>query len=242
MLNRDAQIRVKTSFGLTGIAATGENVAQGSIGGGLISSLNLSKTISTFFSGAEEASYCTLKLSPMLFQDDSARIATSIEEAQKGNILMSKAMKMKQLQLNVNKSGVILFGKKKQVESPKNKIEEEKSLKIDEMEVKVKTYDKYLDDYLHSGGLAKSFEETVSKQYGVCLNMILELKSVIEDFRLLSLSGIKVGIEIFNLAILSMLTYNADTWYEMNFKTIKILENLQNTFIRCIVFQVPPQQ
>ena len=60
MLNRDAQIRVKTSFGLTGIAATGENVAQGSIGGGLISSLNLSKTISTFFSGAEEASYCTV--------------------------------------------------------------------------------------------------------------------------------------------------------------------------------------
>ena len=48
---------------------------------------------------------------------------------------MSKAMKMKQLQLNVNKSGVILFGKKKQVESLKNKIEEEKSLKIDEMEV-----------------------------------------------------------------------------------------------------------
>ena len=101
--------------------------------------------------------------------------------------------------------------------------------------MKVKTYDKYLGDYLHSGGLAKSVEETVSKRYGVCLNMILELKSVIEDFRMLSLGGIKVGIEIFNLAILPMLTYNADTWYEMNSKTIKRLENLQNTFIRCML-------
>ena len=46
MLNKDAQIRVKTSFGVTEVAATGENVAQGSIGGGIVSSLNLSKTIS----------------------------------------------------------------------------------------------------------------------------------------------------------------------------------------------------
>ena len=51
MLNKDTQIKVKTSFGMTKCAATGENVAQGSIGGGIVSSLNLSKTISKYFSG-----------------------------------------------------------------------------------------------------------------------------------------------------------------------------------------------
>ena len=45
--------------------------------------------------------------------------------------------------------------------------------------VKVKTEDKYLGDYLHSGGLAKSVQSTVNKRFGVCLNEILELKSVI---------------------------------------------------------------
>ena len=91
------------------MAATGENVAQGSIGGGIASSLNLSKTIGKYFSGTEEASYMGLKLNPLMYQDDTARLATSIEEAQKGNILISRAMKIKQLELNVDKSGVILF-------------------------------------------------------------------------------------------------------------------------------------
>ena len=53
-----------------------------------------------------------------------------------------------------------------------------------------------------------------------------------------SLGGIKAGIDIFNLAILPKLIYNSDTWTEMNDKAIKRLENLQNTFLRCI-FSVP---
>ena len=52
--------------------------------------------------------------------------------------------------------------------------------------------DKYLGDYLDSGGLAKSVEMTVAKRYGICLNEILELKCVIEDFRMHSLGGIIV--------------------------------------------------
>ena len=80
MLNNDTQIRVKTSFGMTKVAATGENVAQGSIGGGIASFPNLSKTIGKYFSGTEEASYMGLKLNPLMYQDDTARLATSIEE------------------------------------------------------------------------------------------------------------------------------------------------------------------
>ena len=37
------------------------------------------------------------------------------------------------------------------------------------------------------GGLAKSVEATVAKRYGACLHKFLELKSVIEDFRMHSL-------------------------------------------------------
>ena len=91
MLNKDAQIKVKTSFGLSKVAATGENVAQGSIGGAIASSLNLDKTIGKYFAGTEETSYLTLKISPIMFQDDTARFSTSIEDAQKGNFMISKA-------------------------------------------------------------------------------------------------------------------------------------------------------
>ena len=167
MLNNDTQIRVKTSFGMTKVAATGENVAQASIGGGIASSLNLSKTIGKYFSGTEEASYMGLKLNPLMYQDDTARLATSIEEAQKGNILISKAMKIKQLELNVDKCGVILFGNQKKANLMKKTIKTQKSLTIDGSEVKVK----YLGDYFHTGGLVKSVEVTVNKRYGVCLSL-----------------------------------------------------------------------
>ena len=71
--------------------------------------------------------------------------------------------------------------------------------------MKVKSHDKYLGDCLDTRGLAKSVETTVAKRYGVCLNEILEMKSVIEDYRINSLGGIQVGIQVFNLAILPKL-------------------------------------
>jgi hypothetical protein len=70
------------------------------------------------------------------------------------------------------------------------------------------------------------------------LHSILELKSVIEDFRMHSLGGIKVGLEVFNLAILPKLIYNADTWFETDVKSIKRLEKLQSILLRCL-FSVP---
>ena len=51
-LYRDAQIKVKTGAGMTAVEATGENVAQGSIGGALLSSCNLDKTVTNYFSGS----------------------------------------------------------------------------------------------------------------------------------------------------------------------------------------------
>ena len=102
---------------------------------------------------------------------------------------MSQAMKIKQLELNVDKSGVIIFGNKKKTLNHKNEIESKQCLTIDGLKVKIKSQDKYLGDYLHEGGLAKSAETTINKRYGVCLNEILELKSVIEDYRMHSLTG-----------------------------------------------------
>ena len=87
-LYRDAQIRVKTGAGMTAVETSGENVAQGSIGGAILSSCNLDKTDSNYFSGSStELSYATTRLQPIMFQDDTIRLLTSIEDAQKGNII-----------------------------------------------------------------------------------------------------------------------------------------------------------
>ena len=106
---------------------------------------------------------------------------------------------------------------------------------INGLSVKVKNEEKYLGDYFHCGGLAKSVETTVSKRYGVALNSILELKSVIEDFRMHKLGGISSGIDIFNMAILPALIYNCETWLEAPKKTIERLDHLQNILMRCLL-------
>ena len=81
-------------------------------------------------------------------------------------------MKMKQLELNIDKSATIIFGRKKQVQTLKSFIEKNRSLTINDVEVKIKNEDKYLGDYIHTGGLGKSVETTVNKRYGVALTSI----------------------------------------------------------------------
>ena len=233
MMNEDAKIRVKTSFGLTQPANTGENVAQGSIGGALISSLNLDKTISAHFNVCEcNVSHGPSQLSPLLFQDDTAKFSTGVAEAQKGNILIGQAMKMMQLELNVDKSGTIIFGRQKRVEEIRSFIEKHKSLTINDVLVKIKNEEKYLGDYIHCFGLGKSVEVTVNNRYGAALTSVIELKSVIEDFRMHKLGSIRSGLDIFSLAIFPALTYNAETWLDTPRQKFDRLENLQYILIR----------
>ena len=48
-----------------------------------------------------------------MFHDDTIRLVTSLEAAQKGNIIMNASMKQKQLELNVDKCCVIIFDKRR---------------------------------------------------------------------------------------------------------------------------------
>ena len=54
---------MKTGVGTTSSATVGETVAQGSIGGGLASSLNLDVEGNTFFNGSgDEVAYSNIRL------------------------------------------------------------------------------------------------------------------------------------------------------------------------------------
>ena len=148
-LYRDAQIRVKTGAGMTAIETTGENVAQGSIGGAILSSCNLDKTVTKYFAGSTtEVSYATTRLQPIMFQDDTIRLTTSIEAAQKGNVIMNSAMKRKQHELNTDKCCVLVFDRKQKAKSTRENINNNCLLSIGNQMIKAKVQDKYLGDIL----------------------------------------------------------------------------------------------
>ena len=87
-LYKDSQIKVKTATGLTSVRPTGENVTQGSIGGAILRSANLDKTLCVYFGASDsEVSYGDKRLQPITFQYDTTRLVGSLEDAQKGNAI-----------------------------------------------------------------------------------------------------------------------------------------------------------
>ena len=238
-LYKDSQIKVKTAAGMTGIQTTGENVTQGSIGGAILSSANLDKTLSVYFGGSDsEVSYGDRRLHPITFQDDTSRLVGSLEDAQKGNIIMEAAMKRKQLKLNISKCSLIVFEKKKRMKSIRETINKMKNLKIGNEIIEAKEKDVYLGDCIHEEGLEKSVEATIVSRYGRIFSSIIEVTAILNDYRIDTIGGINAGVEIFELAILPSLLNNADVWLELGKTSIDKLDNLQNTMFRYL-FGVP---
>ena len=96
----------------------------------------------------------------------------------------------------------------------------------------------FLGDVLDEGGIEKSTEATVKSRYGRTIATILEISAFLHDFRIDSLGGVKSGLMIYEMAILPSLLHNSSTWFNINNKTIKSLENLQ-TKMFSVLFASP---
>ena len=105
LLNKDTRIKVKTNVGMTDEAETGENVAQGTVEGCLLSSSNVDKGLNEAFkNSSKEISYANIKLQPLLFKDDVMRASDTLESLKFGNNLIDHVMEEKLLSLNSYKS------------------------------------------------------------------------------------------------------------------------------------------
>ena len=237
-INKSNRIKIQTGCGMSQSAETGENLAQGSIGGALASTLNLSIGIDTLFEGStDEVSYGSTRLGPAMFQDDLARLCTTVHGAQAGNDRIDTVMNLKQLKLNIDKSSFLLLGRKTQIEKIRNIIEKDPLLLSGEI-IKEKSDEKYLGEYIHSEGLSKSIDFTVQKRYWLTLSAIMEIKTILNDYRIHVPGGINTGIMLWELAVIPMILNNADTWNDIDSVTLKKLEDLQNMLIRYL-FNTP---
>ena len=113
LMNKNTRIAVKTGTGLTEEADVGEVVGQGTVGGALASQVNIDRGVDRYFCGSkDEVSYGTVRLQPLVFQDDVARLAGDIKSAQAGNLKLSFVMREKQLKVHPDKTGFIAIGPK----------------------------------------------------------------------------------------------------------------------------------
>ena len=82
--------------------------------------------------------------------------------------------------------------------------------------------------------MEESIHLTVQKRIGVVKHTVNEIRSVIEDARAKKIGAIDLAFNIWELAILPMLLYNAESWLSMSKKTLKLLDNLFHWFCQKI--------
>ena len=112
-MNKDTCVKVRTPVGTSSSRSTGETVGQETVEGAVISAISLDNGVIDFFAtSTTEVTYFGVKLGPMLFQDDIARLAASVESAQFGNSMMERVAETKLLDYNLEKSAYMVFGKK----------------------------------------------------------------------------------------------------------------------------------
>ena len=233
-LNKNTVIRVKTGTGYSEWANAGELIGQGTGGGALVSSVNLDNDMEEFFAGSSsEVTYGEVRLQPLMFQDDVVRLAGDIASARAGNQRLEKLVKLKQLEMHPDKTGMIIFG------NQKNLVKEitERPVMFNDFETKSKVMDKWLGELFHMDGLGASVEATVKERLGKIKAAIREAVSIVEDFRMQMVGGAMAAFDLWEAAILPALMYNSETWVDITTKTVETLDNIQNYFR--MLLQVP---
>ena len=107
-------------------------------------------------------------------------------------------------------------------------------LTLDGETFKEKLSEKYLGDHIHSEGLAKSAALTVEKRYWPTVSASLEIRTILEDYRVNVCGGANTGITIFESAVIPMLFNSSETWDQIDEATVQKLDKLQNKVIQYI--------
>ena len=148
-------------------------------------------------------------MKPLTFQDDLARMSTSVEAAQAGNNMVATVINKKQLEVNIDKSSFIILGNKKKVQE--------------------------MRDTLHNKGSQESTNFTIKERHWRVISAILEIKSIVQDYKSSHIGGILTGVELWELAVLPMLLNNCGSWDVISPDSTKKLNDLQNTLLRYLL-------
>ena len=229
LMNQNTRIQVCTPVGVTDEADTGETLGQGTVEGAIASAVNLDRGVTE-----DEIYYLGVKLGPLLFQDDVARLSLSVDSAQSGNTKMRSVAESKLVNFNLEKSGFVVFGSKRRRLELQSELER-KPLQLCGKSMSQFSNIKYLGDYLCEEGLAESVHRTVLNRKGMVVRAIYDVKCILKDCRTHITGGLVSGLDIWEVAIIPMLLYNCETWQCISKKTLDELEDLQLRFLRTLL-------
>ena len=173
-------------------------------------------------------------MQPLMFMDDLARVTTSRNSAQVGNIKLDCLMNSKQLALHPDKTGFIVFGKGEDKKQMLSEIANQ-PITCGDFLTSMKTQDKWLGDIFNENGLAASVQATIEDRTPKVKAAIFEIKGIIDDFRSQCVGGAVGALVLWEMSVCPMLLNNSSTWTQISESSIEQLEELQNMFVRVIL-------
>ena len=93
---------------------------------------------------------------------------------------------------------------------------------------------------INGGGLTKSIESTIAERHGRIYGSVLEIKTILEDYRSSKAGGVTSGIMLWEVAVIPSLTNNSETWTNLEKQQVDRMEDLQNMLLR-ILFNTAKQ-
>ena len=143
----------------------------------------------------------------------------------------------KGLSAHPDKTSYIVCGSRKYKQKAANDIKNE-PLKFGSFVVKELECDKYLGQMLHTGGLERSALAKAQDRAGRIKGATMEIKSIIEDFKMQSMGGMMATWELWERALIPSLLSGSGTWIGKCQPTIDLCDGLQYFFWR-VMMMVP---
>ena len=175
-----------------------------------------------------------MRLQPIVYQDDLIRSGCSVEDTRIGAMRLYMTMKEMALKIQPSKSCYLVYGSSQY----KQQVEEETKedpIMFGSIPLQRKAVVTYLGDELSEGGLAESVEATILAREAKVKGAILELKALCEDYRMQVVGGMLGALDIYNTCIVSSLLNNCSVWVDIQEKSIKRLDTLQNMFVKTLL-------
>ena len=206
-LNKDTQVAVKTTCGMTETAEVGDCLGQETAGAGLVSQANLDHGLNSYFQGCKEVMYYgETRIQPLSYQDDVGAPCLDVSMARVQASLLASLM----LIAHPDKTGYLILGAKNYTERTRNELTKS-PIDFRKFTLKEKERDKYLGQVIESN-LSLSALATVQDRVGKIKGAAIEIKSIIEEFRMQALAGCMAAWELWEHALIPSLLSGAGTW------------------------------
>ena len=223
IMNKQAIVSIKTSFGKTECIKIGETLKQGSVTASLLASMHTDTVNELFENQGLGTYYGNIHIGNLIFQDDMARIEENPENMNKANTLFSAFKNKNRMEFHPTKSSYIAS---KNIH-PNITLGSTKLLQSDEY--------KYLGDILTPDGKPNA---TIKARRNKITGITAELNAILEKVKQTSALSIDAILQYHNSIILPTLLTNSETW-ELSGKNLQSLETIQNITLKRLM-RLPP--